>query len=381
MSWLLRPRAVFDGERLHEAWAIRIEGDRIAQAGPAAAMPDLPPAPGLRGSVAELIAAPAYVDLQVNGGGGMLLNNTPTAEAMRAIAAAHRACGTGAILPTLISDRPEAMVAAATAIRSACGRDGVAGVHFEGPHLAPARRGTHRADVLRPLDDRTLDLVTGLARAGIPVMLTLAPEMTAPGQIARLAEGGVVVSLGHTAARPDQVRAAIAEGARAATHLYNAMDPMGSRAPGALGAIIDSDLTAGIIADGHHVDPLMIRIAWRARPRPGRMMVVSDAMPTVNGPDRFRLYDEEIRLEGGRLVNAEGALAGVHADMAACVAMLVGAAGLPLAEVLAAATAIPAQLMRLPGGIGRIVPGAPADLVLVDAAGRLCGTVMAGRPG
>lgn len=372
-DWILIPEAVFDGNTLQAGAALHIAGDRIAAVGPADTLPDLP----RHGT--PLIAAPGYVDLQVNGGGGVQLNNDPTAAAMLAIAAAHRQTGTVAILPTLITDIPEKMQAAADAIRQVCGTGGVAGIHLEGPHLSLRRRGTHKAEFIRPLDDHTMTIATGLAHDGIPVMLTLAPEMAQPGAIRDLVAAGVVVSLGHTAADAAQTRAAIAEGAQSATHLYNAMEQMTSRIPGALGTIIDSDLTAGIIADGYHVDFAMIRLAFRARPAQGRMVLVSDAMATVHGPDAFSLYGETIRVVDGRLVNAEGALAGVHIDMAESVENLVARAGLPLDQVLAAATGVPARLMGLPDGIGRIAPGAAADLVLIDRQGRLCAQIAEGH--
>lgn len=352
---ILRPEALFDGTTIRTGLAVALDGGRIAAITPDDTPSDLP---GL--------LAPGYVDLQVNGGGGVLLNNDPTPEGMRVLARAHRARGTAALLPTLITDAPEAMDRAADAIRRVIGQDGIVGLHLEGPHLAPTRRGTHRAAFLRPLDDRTINLALALARDGIPLMLTLAPEQAPTGAIRTLTDAGVIVSVGHTAATPDQIAQAVAEGAQAATHLYNAMDPMTSRTPGALGAIMDSDLTAGIIADGHHVDPLMIRLAFRARP--GRMMVVSDAMATVGGPDHFTLYGETIHMDQGRLINAEGALAGVHIHMAGSVAFLTGPARLPLDTALAAATSIPARLMRLPGH-GTLAPGAPADLILIDRRG------------
>lgn len=372
-DWALLPQALFDGECLRRDLAIHISGDRIQALCPPQALPDH--LPRLH---SDLIAAPGFVDLQVNGGGGVLLNADPTAQAMRAIAAAHRQRGTTAILPTLITDAPALMDRAADAIRQAAGAEGIAGIHFEGPHIAPARRGTHAARFIRPWDQHSHDLVTGLARDGIPVLLTLAPETVPPGTIRQLVTAGVVVSIGHSAGTEATTRAAIAEGAQAATHLFNAMTPMESRAPGVVGAVIDSDIHAGLIVDGHHVSDTALRIAIRARPRPDRMFLVSDAMPTVNGPDQFTLYGQSIHLSDGKLVNAEGALAGVHIDMAGAVANTVTRLGLPLEQALAMSSVIPAGLMRL-SDHGHLAPRYRADLVLLTPDGQTQAVIWGGR--
>ena len=360
-EWALVPRRIFDGRALHQGLALHLRDGLVAALCPPS---DLPP--GLPVWHTDTTAVPGYFDVQVNGGGGVLVNTTPTPQGLLAIAAAHCQSGTTSCLPTLITDRPEVMDRVADAVIRVCGTGGVAGIHLEGPHISPARKGTHNPAFIRPLDARTMAAARRLRAAGVPVLLTLAPEMAAPGAIAELTAAGVVVSLGHTAGDAAGVRQAIAEGARAATHLYNAMTHMESREPGVVGAVIDSDLYAGFIADGHHVDDAMLRIAIRARPRAGRMVLVSDAMPTWNGPDHFDLYGERIALRDGRLVNAAGSLAGVHIDMAHSVQRLVQRIGLPLAEALGMATANPAEMMRLDRRIGTLVAGAQADFVLLD---------------
>ena len=178
------------------------------------------------------------------------------------------------------------------------------------------------------MDDATLAHVQRLRHAGIAVMITLAPEAVQPGQIAALAAMGAVVSLGHTDATAGATRAALAAGATCFTHLFNAMSPMLNRSPGVTGAGINSDAYAGIICDGHHVADEMVGLAIRARPIAERMFLVSDAMSTVGGSDRFLLYGEEVRLIGGRLVNAEGSLAGAHVTMAESVARLINVVGI-----------------------------------------------------
>jgi len=213
-----------------------------------------------------------------------LLNSHPTEAAISTILKAHRTLGTTALLPTVISDHP---------------------------------------DVLRPMDGRTLDLVARLRSNGLAVLITVAPEATTPEQISKLANIGAIVSIGHSNGTAQEAETCLKAGATCFTHLYNAMSPMEGRAPGMVGAAISSDAYCSIIADGIHVDPTMVMLAYRARPKPDRMIAVSDAMPTVGGPDRFSLYGKELHLSEGRLINDQGALAGAHLTMLDAVRNLV----------------------------------------------------------
>lgn len=342
MAWLV-PKAVFDGTRLHERTALHIVDDAVAGLVPISAAPD----PGAT-EFTDRIVGPGLLDIQVNGGGGVMLNNVPTPSGVRAIAEAHRRLGTSRILPTVITDRFEVTERAALAVLSQFGRCGVAGIHIEGPHINPARRGAHRAELVRPFDARTRALLETLRSHELPVLLTLAPECVEPGEIARLTSMGIVVSAGHTAANATQVRAALREGLRCFTHLFNGMPPMTSRDPGVVGTAINSDAWCSIVADGHHVDDAMCALAIRARPRKDRMIVVSDAMAATGGPDRFELYGETIRVRRGRLVNSEGSLAGAHIDLKTSVERLIAHVGLPAEDALAMATTHPRALMGFP---------------------------------
>lgn len=362
-EWWLAPGQLFDGEAIQKGQAVRISNGAIARVAPVseAGKDDAPV-----WSAPDLLLSPGFFDIQVNGGGGVMLNSERTPEAMWAIAAAHRPGGTTAILPTLITDLPDVMDETVGAAIKATGKHGVAGIHLEGPHLAVARKGTHKADYIRPIDERTFSAVERLMAAKVTTMLTLAPETNPPGAVARLVEMGVIVSIGHTAGDAASTRAAIAEGAQSATHLYNAMTPLTSREPGVVGAVLDSDLYAGFIADGHHVDDAVLRLALRSRPKADRMVLVSDAMSTWNGPDSFVLYGETIRVKDGALINQAGSLAGVHIDMANSLKRLVHSIGWPLEDALRMATANPARLMRLENKIGFIRADEPANLVLLD---------------
>lgn len=364
MLWLC-PDLVFDGQALRPGLALGLSAGRTAQLAPAA---DLPPGEARLALPGTLAAG--FLDLQVNGGGDALLNTSPTAAAMATMAAAHRRFGTVGILPTVITDAPQVLAAAVEAALEARGLPGILGLHIEGPHLSLSRRGTHSPDWVRPFEGETLAHVARLRAAGVFVKITVAPEAIAPGQIAALVATGAVVSIGHSDATAEATRAALAEGASCFTHLFNAMSPMLNRAPGVTGACINSAAYAGIICDGHHVADEMIGLAIRARPVPGRMFLVSDAMSTVGGSDRFTLYGEEIRLVGGRLVNAEGSLAGAHVTMAESLARLVGRVGVAPEVALGMAISAPAALL------GRPALASPerrdlADLVLLDQTWRI----------
>jgi N-acetylglucosamine-6-phosphate deacetylase len=275
----------------------------------------------------------------------VFLNTNPTPEGMATIAAAHRRFGTVGILPTLITDAPEVLDRAAEAALAARGQPGILGLHIEGPHISLPRRGTHAARFIRPMDDRTLTVVRRLRQGGVAVMITLAPEAVAPGQISALAALGAVVSLGHSDATAEATRAALAEGASCFTHLYNAMSPMLNRAAGVTGACINSTAHAGIICDGIHVADEMVGLALRARPMADTTFLVSDAMPTVGGSDHFTLYGDEIRLVQGRLVNKEGSLAGAHVTMAESVARLIAHVGVTPEAALRMAVSVPARVI------------------------------------
>ena len=355
MDLWITPDHLFDGRDLHSGKSVRVHDGRVVDL--ANARTDATRVPGL--------LTPGFVDLQVNGGGGVQLNSTPTAEGMQIIADAHRTFGTVAVLPTVITDKPDVIDRAADAAIAAKGRQGIVGLHIEGPHIAMERRGTHSPDLVRPLDARTMTTVTRLREAGVSVMITLAPEAATLEQIDQLAKLGAVVSLGHTDATAEMMVAAFKAGASCATHLFNAMSPMVGRAPGAVGAVINSTCYSGIICDGHHVADEMVGLAIRARPVSDRMFLVSDAMATVGGPEHFNLYGQDITLKEGRLINAEGSLAGAHVTQVEGVKRLVDHAGTSLEQALRMATSIPSECIGQPE-IGRLEGRTIADMILLD---------------
>ena len=310
---------------------------------------------------------PGFIDVQVNGGGGVLFNDDPSPEAVRAIGAAHRRFGTTGFMPTLISDDLKTIGRAIDAVQSALdtGMPGVLGIHIEGPFLNSARRGVHDSKHLRVLDAGLVSLLSRL-RMGKTV-LTLAPEMTTPEIIAKLTAAGILVSAGHSDASYGQTAAAIAQGLRGFTHLFNAMARLEPRDPGIVGAALyDENTWCGIIVDGHHVDPIMLKLALRCK-RHDRFMLVTDGMPSV-GSDApsFVLQGRTIRVVDGICRDENGTLAGTALDMAAAVRNAVSLLGLDIAEAARMASQYPAEFLGLGHEIGRIAPGYRANLVQMD---------------
>jgi N-acetylglucosamine-6-phosphate deacetylase len=321
---------------------------------------------------------PGFIDTQVNGGGGVLFNEQPTVEAIRAIGAAHRRFGTTGFLPTLITDDLDivglAMQAADRAVREV---PGVLGVHVEGPFLNQQRKGIHDASKFRTLDERAFQLLTSSPNGR--TLVTLAPELTTPAMIGRLAAAGIIVAAGHTDGTYEQITQAIEAGLTGFTHLFNAMSPLMSRAPGAVGAALESQTAwCGLILDGRHVSPVVLRIALRTRPL-DRFILVSDAMPTVGNDDKtFRLGGRLIRAEGGACVAQDGTLAGSNLDMARAVRNAVDLLGVTLADAVTMASAAPAAFLGLAPARGAIASGAAADLVLLSDEGDVLATWICG---
>lgn len=311
---------------------------------------------------------PGFIDTQVNGGGGILFNDSPTVEGVATIAAAHRKFGTTALLPTLISDDLDVVAAGIAAVDAAisAGIPGIAGIHIEGPFLNARKKGIHNADKFRVLDEAAIDLLGSLKQGR--TLVTLAPENAPPGAIRALVERGVIVAAGHSLASYEDMERAIGEGLSAVTHLYNAMTGLESRAPGVVGAALDHALTCGIIVDGHHVHPATLRVAYKIL-GPERLMLVTDAMPTTGwDQDHFRLGDTDIIARDGTLRGSDGTLAGSALDMAGALRNAIAMMDVRLAEASMMASQTPAHLLAMGDKRGRIAPGLAADIVHLDDA-------------
>jgi N-acetylglucosamine-6-phosphate deacetylase len=369
---------VFDGHGWHTETAVLIRDGRTIGLGPWGEVPHAWPQARLP---AGAFLAPGFIDLQVNGGGGVLLNNQPTVDGMRAIARAHRRYGTTACLPTLISDTRERMRTAIAAARSIGGQDGILGLHLEGPFISPRRPGVHRLDRIAQPGAGDLEELCDLASVG-KSLVTLAPECVPAGFVRKLASSGVRISIGHSEASAAVVMQAVADGATGVTHLFNAMSPLSARAPGIVGAALaEHRLTAGLIVDGIHVDPVSVRAAFAAKSC-DRIALVTDAMPTVGTSlDRFELVGQTIKLIDGRLATEDGTLAGAHLDMASAVRNAVALAHIPLEDALRAASLTPARFLGLDNERGALKPGARADFVALTKELNVVATWLDGSGG
>ncbi len=312
-----------------------------------------------------------------------MLGADPGMEEIATICAAHGRLGTTGLLPTLITDTPEvtrAVIEAGVAAAEA-GVPGFLGLHLEGPHIDPGRKGAHDPALIRPMEAEDLETLLDAAARLPALVVTLAPESVTSARIAALAAAGAVVSIGHSGTDAAGARAAFRAGARMVTHLFNAMSPLGHREPGLVGAALDSGETyVGVIADGVHVAPEVLRLALAGKRGDGLMCLVSDAM-AVAGTDlaEFRLKDRRILRRDGRLTLEDGTLAGADCDMPRGLRVLTGEVGLDEVEALRMATCAPAACIGLAGRRGCLIPGAPADLVHLDDGMELRRVWRAGR--
>lgn len=352
---------VFDGETFRNGHAVIVEDALIAGIVPDADLPVGAEAIDLEGG----LLCPGFVDLQVNGGGGVMLNDAPNSKTLQTMADAHLRLGVTSFLPTLITDTPERTRAAIEAVAESS-VVGVAGLHLEGPHLAVAKKGAHSAALIRPMTDTDLTLYVAAASRLPRLKLTVAPEAVTSDQIEALSQAGVLIALGHSDAHFEEANAAIAAGASIVTHLFNAMSQLGSRAPGLVGAALENGrVSAGLIADGVHVHPASVRAAVVAKQEPGRIFLVSDAMAVAGtGLSEFSLNGRKIRRDNGRLTLDDGTLAGADHNLLAGVRNLVAWGVVPLDQALAMATSVPGAFLA--PNLGRITPGSTADMIHIS---------------
>ena len=313
------------------------------------------------------LLTPGFVDLQVNGGGGVLFNDNPSLENLKTICEAHAKLGSTSIMPTLISDSPEVKKRAISTITDALDKqvNGLVGLHLEGPHLALARKGAHEERFIRPMKEFDCLELESLANKISKLMLTIAPEAVSPQQITRLSKAGAIISLGHTDCTFNQAAEAVDAGATCATHLFNAMSPFGSREPGLVGAVLDSGrLFSGIIADGFHVNKASINLASRAKKGPGALFLVSDSMSTVGSDQKhFFLNDRLITRSQGKLILEDGTLAGADIHLSDAVKYMVNEVGISQDDAIRMASLIPAKVLGVESEIGCLAPDARADFL------------------
>jgi N-acetylglucosamine-6-phosphate deacetylase len=366
---------VFDGTDLHHGRALLVQDGLVAGIVAPEDLPDGTLSVELSGGT----IAPGFVDLQVNGGGGIMFNELPQVSSLRTMAQAHASLGATSILPTLITDRPEITRAAVSAVETAiaAGLAGIIGLHLEGPHLSQSRNGAHDPNMIRRMTDDDLAFLCDAARR-LPVLkITLAPENVTPEQMHKLVQAGAVLSLGHTDASYDTCSEAAGAGVSCVTHLFNAMRQLGNREPGVVGAALRlGSLSAGIIGDLIHVHPETIILALAAKQGPGQIFLVSDAMAAAGSDIRsFTLNGRIISRQYGRLTLEDGTLAGADLDLATAMRNLNGL-GVPLTQVLGMATSVPARVIGR--DLGSLRPGDAADFVHLEPGVRLSGVWRSG---
>lgn len=345
---------IFDGTDLHVGKALLAEEGVIRAACQVAEVPadyEIVELPG--GTI-----MPGFVDLQVNGGGGVMFNDETSVDGLAAIAQAHASTGTRALLPTLITDTPERTRAAVEAVAEAIEAKvpGIIGIHLEGPHLSIARKGAHDPKLIRKMEQEDEDFLISAAKRLPNVMVTIAPENVSPAQIRRLAHEGVIVSLGHTDCTFDEASAAFDAGARCVTHLFNAMSQMGNREPGLVGATLRSaQVSAGLIADDIHVHATSMQVSLDAKLGPGEIFLVTDAMSTV-GSDitEFHLNGRRVLRRDGRLTLENGTLAGADLEMTQALRVVLNKLRIPKAQGLRMATSAAARCLKDPLGFGKL---------------------------
>jgi N-acetylglucosamine-6-phosphate deacetylase len=375
----IAPRALAAPDRLLTGRAVLVEGGRIAAVGPAGEVPCPPAARRLEAD--DLILAPGFIDLQINGAFGWDFTAEPSA--IWRVAALLPRYGVTSFLPTIITSPLETVSAAQELICRGAPPGFVGavplGLHLEGPFLSPEKRGAHDPAYLRLPDLRA-------ARRWSPgegvKMVTLAPELPGALDLVRaLAQRGVVVGAGHSTASAEQAQAGFDAGILYGTHLFNAMPPLDHRRPGLAGALLAaSRVTVGLIADGLHLHPRVVELAWRAK-GPSRVSLVTDAMAGLGGPDGvYRLGGWNVTVEGSAARLEDGRLAGSVLSLDRAVRNLREFTRCELHEAVASVTAVPASLLGIAASRGRIAPGAVADLTLLTEDLQVAATIAAGEP-
>ncbi len=344
-----------------EDYAVLIDGKKIDRIVAVTEVPNNVPKRDLEGGH----LAPGFIDIQVNGGGGVMFDDTPNLEGIARIGSAHRRFGTVGFLPTLITGPRETVGAAIRAVEEglAAGVPGLLGLHLEGPAINPARRGMHPESMIDALAEADIARIASLPALRV---VTLAPECVPPGLISKLSALGVKVLAGHTEATAGEITDAKVEGLDGVTHLFNAMSGFSGRAPGTIGAALaDDDLWCGIIADGVHVHAASIRAAWHAKRE--KLFLVTDAMAPVGiEMTEFEQNGQRIVVRDNACFLGDGRLAGSTLDMASAVRHCSGPIALPLDEALRMASTYPAEFLGLNARLGRIKIGYDASLVWLD---------------
>ena len=325
------------------------------------------------------ILSPGFIDLQVNGGGGKLFNNSPDKESLNTIISAHQYFGTTSIMPTVISDSLNILQKCTNTISNEINNNhSLLGIHIEGPFFNVKYRGVHQKQYINTINASYLNLFETLDK--FPVMLTLAPECISIKQLKHLKSLGFKILAGHTDANYDQLEEAVKYGLDGFTHLFNAMGQISAREPGVVGSAFDFDETsASIIVDLHHVHPSLINLSFKQKPK-GKLFFVSDSMATINhGEPSFELYDEVVSESNGRIINSEGKLAGSSITQIDAIKNAYQKCSIPLESAISMATLYPAEYLGVSDYIGQLKKGYRADLAHFDSNFHVQNVWLAGK--
>ncbi|GIB08680.1 N-acetylglucosamine-6-phosphate deacetylase [Vibrio cholerae] len=366
---------IYTGNDVLVKHAVIINGDKIEAVCPIESLPSEMIVVDLNG--ANL--SPGFIDLQLNGCGGVMFNDEITAETIDIMHKANLKSGCTSFLPTLITSSDENMRQAIAAAREYQAKypNQSLGLHLEGPYLNVMKKGIHSVDFIRPSDDTMIDTIC--ANSDVIAKVTLAPENNKPEHIEKLVKAGIVVSIGHTNATYSEARKSFESGITFATHLFNAMTPMVGREPGVVGAIYDTpEVYAGIIADGFHVDYANIRIAHKIKGE--KLVLVTDATaPAGAEMDYFIFVGKKVYYRDGKCVDENGTLGGSALTMIEAVQNTVEHVGIALDEALRMATLYPAKAIGVDEKLGRIKKGMIANLTVFDRDFNVKATVVNGQ--
>lgn len=325
--------------------------------------------------------SPGFIDLQLNGCGGVMFNGSETQQTLSIMQAANLRSGTTSFLPTFITDSDARMKLALNVVRGYMDthKNEVLGLHLEGPFINKEKKGIHRAEFIREPNNDIIDLIC--ANADIVCQITIAPEKTPNSAIQQLSAAGIVVSIGHSNGTYQEATTAIKYGVSSATHLFNAMSSITGREPGIVGAVYDNNLYAGIIVDGFHVDYVNVRLSKKIMGE--KLILVTDATAPAGAKasqfeNQFDFVGTTVYYKNGKCVGEDGTLGGSAVTMIESIEQCVKFVGIPLNEAIRMATLYPAKAISVDHKLGSITPNKIANLCIFNENFKVTATVVNG---
>lgn len=369
---------IYTGLDILNKHAILIDNDRIIDICLESELPEGVDVQNLQG----VFIAPGFIDIQLNGCGGVQFNETLEAlsiETLELMQQTNLKSGCTSYLPTLITSTDEFMIKAISVMRKYKKRNEnqALGLHLEGPYISPKKQGIHNAELIRKPDQKMIDFLC--KNSDVIHLVTLAPEQVENSMIQQLTDAGIKVSMGHTNASYDEATQGVRSGVRLATHLFNAMTTIEGRKPNVVGAVYDSpEVYCGIIADGYHVHWANIRNSWRIKQ--DKLVLVTDAsLPAGTDITECTFAGKTIYHKEGKCLDEHGTLAGSALTMIEAVKNVVQEVGIPLDEALRMASLYPAKAIGVNNELGLIAPGKIANLVIFNDDFKIIATILNGN--